>query len=75
MSRVEGQLADQEELAKQALSWIVFAKRPLSTRELQHALATELGDSHLREDNLPEIEDVVSACAGLVAVDEESGII
>ncbi|KEZ41846.1 hypothetical protein SAPIO_CDS6652 [Scedosporium apiospermum] len=75
MSRVEGRLGDQEELAKQALSWIVFEKRPLSTRELQHALATELGDSHLREDNLPELEDVVSVCAGLVAVDEESGII
>src|SRR5207247_4631931 len=29
----------------------------------------------LDEDDLPQIEDMVSVCAGLVTVDEESGII
>ena len=29
----------------------------------------------LDEDNIPEIEDMVSVCAGLVTVDKESGII
>ena len=74
MRRIEGQLADQEELAKQALSWIVCAKRPLSTVELQHALAVEIGDSELHEDGIPDIDDIVSVCAGLVAVDQESGV-
>ena len=41
MERIEGQLADEEELAKQALSWIACAKRPLTTLELEHALAIE----------------------------------
>jgi ankyrin repeat protein len=43
--------------------------------ELQHALAIELGETSLDEDNLPQIEDMVSVCAGLVTVDEESEII
>jgi ankyrin repeat protein len=75
MDRVEGQLKDQKELAKQVLSWITCAKRPLTTLELQHALAIEVRDSELDKENMPEIEDMVSVCAGLVTIDEESGII
>ena len=75
MNRIEGQLQDQEVLAKQVLSWITCAKRPLTTLELQHALAIEVGDSTLDEENLPQIEDIVSVCAGLVTIDEESRII
>jgi hypothetical protein len=75
MDRIEGQLEDQEELAKQVLSWITCGKRPLTTLELQHALAIEVGDSELDKDNLPQVEDILSVCAGLVTVDEESSII
>jgi hypothetical protein len=75
MIRIEGQVADQKELAKQVLLWITCANRPLNTLELQHALAVEVGESELDEENLPQIEDMVSVCAGLVTVDEESGII
>ncbi|CAG8976236.1 hypothetical protein HYALB_00012003 [Hymenoscyphus albidus] len=75
MVRIEGQIADEEELAKQVLSWITCAKRPLTTTELQHALAIETGESKLDQDNLPDIEDLVTVCAGLVTVDEQSNII
>jgi hypothetical protein len=75
MQRIEGHDVDSQNLAKDVLSWIVCAKRPLNTSELQHALAVEAGESELDEDNLPQIEDMVSVCAGLVTVDEESGII
>jgi ankyrin repeat protein len=75
MERIEGQAVDQKELAKQVLSWITCAKRPLTTTQLQHALAIEVGELELDEDNLPQIEDMVSVCAGLVIVDEQSGII
>jgi hypothetical protein len=75
MDRIEGQVKDQEELAKQVLSWITCAKRPLTVLELQHALAIEVGKPKLDEENLPDIEDIVSTCAGLVIVDEESNII
>jgi hypothetical protein len=43
--------------------------------ELRHALAIEVGEFALDEENLPEIENMVSVCAGLVTVDKESGII
>ncbi|OBT99017.2 hypothetical protein VE01_02493 [Pseudogymnoascus verrucosus] len=75
MERIEGQIADSQDLAKQALGWITCSKRPLTTLELQHALAVEIGQSSLDEENLPDIEDVVSVCAGLVTIDEESEII
>jgi hypothetical protein len=34
MERIDGQVADSQELAKQVLSWITCAKRPLTTLEL-----------------------------------------
>ncbi|KAJ3951499.1 hypothetical protein N0V92_012088 [Colletotrichum tropicale] len=75
MERIEGQLDEQKTLAKDALSWIVCARRPLETLELQHALAVERGTAELDRDNITELEDIVSVCAGLIAIDEESGII
>ncbi|KAH6714520.1 hypothetical protein BKA61DRAFT_550129, partial [Leptodontidium sp. MPI-SDFR-AT-0119] len=74
MERIKGQ-ANAKALANQVLSWITCAKRPLSKSELQHALAVEVGKAELDEENLPDIEDMVSVCGGLVTVDEESNII
>lgn len=75
MEIIQGQKVGFEELAILVLSWIVCAKRPLTTSELQHALAVEAGDLELGDDNFQEIEEVVSVCAGLVTVDKESDII
>ncbi|KAK3394931.1 nucleoside phosphorylase domain-containing protein [Podospora didyma] len=60
MHRIEGQLSDQEVLAKQALSWIFNAKRLLTTLELQHALVVGIKEQSLDEENLPAVKDVVS---------------
>lgn len=38
--------------------------------QLQHALAIELGEKGSDADNIPEIEGIISACAGLVALNE-----
>jgi hypothetical protein len=75
MERINGQQAGFQLLARNVLSWITCAKRPLLMSELQHAIAVEIGEPELDEDNLPEIEDMVSVCAGLVVIDEESNII
>ena len=75
MERINGQVIDFKRLANKVLLWICCAKRPLRTPELQHALAVDVGESELNEHKLPEIEDMVTVCAGLVTVDEESGII
>lgn len=58
MERIKGQ-TDSKELAIQVLSWITCTKRPLTTLELQHALAVEVGKLELDKDYLLEIEDMV----------------
>ena len=75
MKRIFSHDTDSKELARQVLSWITCSRRPLSTSELQYGLAVEVGDTELNKENLLQIEDMVLVCAGLVTVDEESGII
>jgi hypothetical protein len=75
MERIDGQSTGFKELALKVLSWITCAKRPLTVAELQHALAVETGEPELDNDNIPEVEAMVSVCAGLVTVDDESSII
>ncbi|CAI6225932.1 unnamed protein product [Periconia digitata] len=75
LRRIEGQLEGDARLAKKALSWITLAKRPLTTSELCCALAVEPNESELDPEHTPDIEDIVSVCAGLVVIDPESAII
>ncbi|KAL7940378.1 hypothetical protein V8C42DRAFT_362745 [Trichoderma barbatum] len=75
MKRIEHQGPESVKFAKTVLSWITCAKRPLTISELLHALAVEIGESRLNEKDLPQVQDLVSVCAGLVTVDEGSGII
>ncbi|KAF8851267.1 ankyrin, partial [Acephala macrosclerotiorum] len=75
MERITGQDPDSKELAENVLSWITCANRRLTTSELQCALAVEVGDQELEEENLPQIRDMVSVCAGLVTIDDESNVI
>ncbi|KAL6695143.1 ankyrin repeat protein [Trichoderma pleuroticola] len=75
MKRIKNQGLGFQQLALQALSWISCATRQLSTLELQTALAIEKDSCEIDEDNIPEISDIVSACAGLVTVDKKSDIV
>ena len=73
--RIQGQKPGFVDLAWRILSWITCARRPLTSLELQHALAIEPGDSEIGEDNLQDIKEIVSLCAGLVTIDEEGDTI
>jgi Ankyrin repeats (3 copies)/Ankyrin repeats (many copies) len=75
IKRIDGQLAEDRSLARRTISWISYAQRPLTAQELCHALAVEPGDRALNADNVHDVEDVVSVCAGLVTIDEESNVI
>ena len=75
MERISGQKPGLKKLAMGVLSWITCANRPLKSIELQQALAIKAGKSELDKGDLPHIKDMVSVCAGLVTVDEESKII
>ncbi|KAI9792977.1 MAG: hypothetical protein M1816_001299 [Peltula sp. TS41687] len=74
MERVRGQNEGDRNLAERVLAWITYAKRPLSAVELQHALAIEPGVEIIEDEDLVEIEILISVCVGLVVVDGESGI-
>ncbi|ORY00885.1 hypothetical protein BCR34DRAFT_546658 [Clohesyomyces aquaticus] len=75
IQRIEGQLAGDCERAKNVLSWITYAQRPLTTAEICHALAVEHQEEELDPENVPDMEELVSVYAGLVVVDEESRIV
>lgn len=74
MLRIEGyDIIDDAAFAKLVLSWITYAERPLTTLELRHALAVEVGQSYLDKENM--VSDDQMSCAGLIVVDREYGIV
>jgi len=75
IKRIEAQLPDDRVLAKRILSWITYSMRPLTPGELRHALAVDLDEKELDRDNILDVDDILSVCAGLVIVDEESNVI
>ncbi|KAM0805007.1 hypothetical protein BDR22DRAFT_885096 [Usnea florida] len=72
MQRIEDQRPGFRELAKRTLSWITCVYEPLTVGQLRYALATEDGETEIDEDNLDDIEDIISVCCGLVIVDPET---
>ncbi|KAJ4859583.1 ankyrin repeats (many copies) domain-containing protein [Trichoderma breve] len=74
-SRFNTEISKQAQLAKSVLSWLTFAKRPMRVDELQQALGVEPGESSFDKRNMPDIELMVSVCAGLVTIDNGSNII
>ena len=73
--RIDDQPLGLKTLAKSVLSWLSYARRPMTVPELCHALAVEVGDKELDPNNVPDIGDITSVCAGLVTIDEESQIV
>jgi ankyrin repeat protein len=62
-------------LANKVITWIVYAVRPLFLDELRHALAVSAGDTDLDRDDIPDVADLISVCAGVVTLDEERDVI
>ncbi|KAF2462799.1 uncharacterized protein BDR25DRAFT_247717, partial [Lindgomyces ingoldianus] len=75
IQRIEGQLSGGFELAKKIISWTTYAKRPITTDEISCTIAVEPEKAELDQENKHDVEDLVSVCAGLVVVDQESTVI
>lgn len=71
MDRIRGQDDEMAALAIDVLSWVYYAKRPLTLQELQHALAIEPGDTFLDEDGMPDKDLLTSVCCGLLNAQED----
>lgn len=72
MVRISQQDEGYCQLAFRALSWISKAKRPLTIKELQHAVSIELTDRNMNDESLVSTALITSVCAGLVSIDTES---
>ena len=68
MQRIEAQRPGIRQLARNALTWITYARRLLTEMELRHALGVEHGTSSFNEERLFDIEEIISACGGLIIV-------
>ncbi|KAJ7444183.1 ankyrin repeat domain-containing protein [Mycena latifolia] len=75
MERINHQTEEDRQLGILALTWVSNAKRPLSVAELQEALAIEPELSFLDTDNLLDMDIILSACAGLMIVDDTVSVV
>ncbi|KAJ5655363.1 hypothetical protein N7507_007313 [Penicillium longicatenatum] len=75
MERINQQRNNDRRWAQRVLSWVVQAVRPLRPEELRHALAVIEGNYQLEDDNIPVLDEVISLCAGLVLVNQDSNTI
>jgi hypothetical protein len=66
MERIEEHTPYMKNLALNCLAWVVYACRPLSTSELQYALATN-AKCRIRQDLQPDsLQVILEACANLL---------
>ncbi|KAF8182771.1 ankyrin repeat-containing domain protein [Mycena galopus ATCC 62051] len=70
MSRIADQNEDDKKMAYSALIWIANAKKLLTIPQLQEALAIDPGSKYLDHDDLVDIDTILTACAGLIIIDE-----
>jgi ankyrin repeat protein len=75
IQRIRGQSVSRTKLANKVLAWIVYAKRVLKASELRLALGVEVGKRKLDYDSCPDVDMMVSVCAGLVTIDESADTI
>nr|GAT51881.1 multiple ankyrin repeats single KH domain [Mycena chlorophos] len=71
LEQIKHEKAELQNLGLSALSWVAFAKRPLTVQELQAALAIPETKPLMPDENsLVEVEDLLEACHGLLIVDK-----
>ncbi|KAJ7444213.1 ankyrin repeat domain-containing protein [Mycena latifolia] len=75
MERINHQTEEDRQMGILALTWVARAKRPLSAAELREALAIEPESSFLDTDNLLDMDIILSACAGLMIVDDAVSVV
>jgi len=74
----------QYEIARRALSWVYFAKRPLRMEELQEALAVNLiwdieeADEDCRDldrDDIEKPQTIIESCGSLISWDRSTDVV
>src|SRR5438067_167842 len=73
VERVDAQHNHIKDLALNCLMWTFYAKRPLTTRELQHALATNSACKSQADIKVTKVDVILGACGNLL-VEENNTI-
>ncbi|KAI0003433.1 hypothetical protein F4779DRAFT_621915 [Xylariaceae sp. FL0662B] len=68
-------LIPSDNIAIRVLSWLILARRRLKVPELQHILAFRITGQTFSIRELPEVNHIISACLGLVVVNEQTGCV
>ena len=71
IDRIKSQSQEYWHLARQVMSWIFYAKRPLKIFELREILAVEPEDTRFDPSGLHEKDLILEVCCGLVSIDEQ----
>jgi ankyrin repeat protein len=72
MTSIRAQNPRSVELGIKILTWLVAARRVLTLRELQTAVAIKLGHNEFDEDRMPPPAIILDICCGLAMIDEMS---
>ena len=75
IEKIKKQLAEDRLLVRRTITWVFYTQKPFTFQELCYALSIEPGDMELDGDNVYDVEDIISVCAGFVTIDEESNVI
>jgi len=77
MERIDRQAGDQRTMALTALMWITYARKRFTVDELLHLIALGLDPdiTDIENDDLTDIDLLLSSCAGLVTLNHEDRII
>jgi hypothetical protein len=75
--RIFDQNEDRQTIARTALTWITYAKERLTVDMLLRAIALSLEPdiARIEEEDLIDVELLLSSCVGLVILNEEDGVI
>jgi hypothetical protein len=71
MDRIRRQTELDKNLAENAIYWVAYACRPLSMTEFRYALAISKQGEGTEPSALPDMDIVLSVCAGILTVDED----
>ena len=75
LKRIEDQNEDDRQLARKVILWLCLSLRPMSMREIQHAVTIDESYNVLDEDDIPSEEILVAVCAGLINLDTKTGVV
>ena len=68
VGRINDQGGSRAETAFRTIAWIIFAKRPLKVKEIQHALAVRSGDTYFDRAGITNQDLIIQCCGGFVGL-------